>query len=332
MGPAARVAGTGVLCYACTQDDVWFLLGREREVVGWKQGSRKWSAFSGKLENHERTEEAAAREFVEESCASVPLDESMQLPTRAEEVARILSGEARLERTVVGRCEELSHVTFLKRIPFTDVCSEFERSRARLLYLDGMFRSYYRVKKSCENTPRMLQPGHEFSHSLFTIACVCDKSKKRAATLHLYCDGNTSTVQVAVPHATWEEIKRIEDSLAKLDGFVASLRGDFILEHPAVHIVSIGGHVVNAYVDKAYLEKCEVRWFAVSELQRLYARAMQDGGTFRRFFYESLPDIINTVGQLEHRDLSCSTVGEGVNQRGSASCRRTLCGRTPRNR
>ena len=69
-----RFTGAGVLVYAIDEKDVYVLLGREKETPGWRQGSKKWSSFSGKIEINETPLQTAAREFREETCAAVNLD------------------------------------------------------------------------------------------------------------------------------------------------------------------------------------------------------------------------------------------------------------------
>lgn len=76
-----KFRSAGILPYAIAPNiaqDIYILLGKEEHVPGWKHGSNKWCDFSGGATCEDiDIETTAAREFVEESLAMVPLHKRM---------------------------------------------------------------------------------------------------------------------------------------------------------------------------------------------------------------------------------------------------------------
>lgn len=64
------IFGAGVLPYAWKDNEIWFLLGKERRDDTW-EGSEKWSSFGGKRELNQTVEQTAIREFYEESMGTI---------------------------------------------------------------------------------------------------------------------------------------------------------------------------------------------------------------------------------------------------------------------
>src|SRR5438105_4338369 len=68
----------GVLCYSIppNSDEIFFLLGRECHIIECKNLVRKcWCDFGGKMEQGEKEEDTASREFFEESMGIVCTNE-----------------------------------------------------------------------------------------------------------------------------------------------------------------------------------------------------------------------------------------------------------------
>jgi hypothetical protein len=168
-----KVCGGGVLCYAVHHGKVYFLLGREAYVPGWRFGSSRWSDFAGGAHSgdeqlnsvdEEAGIEAATREFVEESMCAVPLTSvgDQTLPTcedatwsyeRAYALTRrLLSSGAYTAKLIerVRRGKSL-HVTFLKRIEYIpDLPVRFARMRRQLVDLNER---HLQIKSLDERVP-----------------------------------------------------------------------------------------------------------------------------------------------------------------------------------
>lgn len=76
-GPEKRIRSCGVLPYSVIRGNVYVLLGKEKFDPKWRD-SDSWSAFGGRMERGETYEEAAAREFYEETGGVVCSLESMK--------------------------------------------------------------------------------------------------------------------------------------------------------------------------------------------------------------------------------------------------------------
>ena len=140
-----RLTGSGVLVYDRKGKEIHVLLGRGSETPGWRQGSHKWSAFSGKVEFQEGALEAAAREFTEEAWACVPLrDDSAPTSTAREAV----------EQSTLVKGEHLLYCTYQLRMPYAQFDKVFADTRAQLLELNAVFRCFYRAKKLADAAPR----------------------------------------------------------------------------------------------------------------------------------------------------------------------------------
>lgn len=140
--PPGKIVGASLLCF--TIDPVWFrvyfLLGKERHIPGWRRGSGKWSEFGGSVSRDAPTaEETAAKEFLEETLAVVKFFERDTLPRPDYgDIAQSLKrGEYIFKINVVfGTVEEpRHHVTFIKQIPWDpDAPTRFKACRDLIIH------------------------------------------------------------------------------------------------------------------------------------------------------------------------------------------------------
>ena len=293
----SRLVGAGVLCFSRdVGGDVWVLLGKERDVVGWRQGSRKWGAFSGRAEEGESAAQAAAREFVEETCGAVGLSGAADV----EAVWRELQEAPFVELTLQSDRGKLnSHVTFLCEVPYdADVSHRFAEVRAQLLHLDVVFREFYNVKKKSETLTRLISPGFVLAPGLVTTNFrVLDPN-----LLFLECceaDGSSTEFALRLSPEAHADARRLHASWLKVLHFVQSHEHLDIFSHPAVRVVCHAGRLTAANVNKAFLEKTDVAWWRLSELERLsYERWKTED--FRRYFLDNMrfitPKIRGLVG------------------------------------
>lgn len=142
---AAKIVGASLLCFVV--DPVWsrvyFLLGKERKMHNWRQGSEKWSDFGGKTSASAPTaEETAAKEFWEESLAVVKYFAHDELPrTEYGDIVRsLMQGEYLFQiRIMFGVASDpRHHVTFVKQIPWDPhVVLRFNKCRRLVLRRHG---------------------------------------------------------------------------------------------------------------------------------------------------------------------------------------------------
>ena len=136
--PGLRPIGAGVLPYMHRKlstggdTEVLLLLGQEEFRCDWNQGGC-WSGFEGRAHDGEDMYKTAAREFVEETMASVPINNSTDIETVAQSLR---DGHYTLSLCVTQTPRKPHygttryHVTFLVEIPWNeDIPSIFDRVR-----------------------------------------------------------------------------------------------------------------------------------------------------------------------------------------------------------
>lgn len=251
-----------MLCYAREAGRVLLLLGKERETPGWHQGSNKWSGFSGKLEQGETPLGGAAREFLEESCAAVAPDGSETPPT-GPELERALGALEVVERSAETAREKVVHHTYLMQLPYGPYPARFAQMRRALLDIDAVMGGFHLLKKKSPRVPKLFLPGFQAGDLVVTDFGLSDGdvvTELRSPTerVHLsFAVTPTVAADVAELRAAWTAV------LALLDANLP------LLAHPAVHVRRRHGSVIAAYVDKVYLEKCELAWWPLDEVLQL---------------------------------------------------------------
>lgn len=304
-----RVASAGVLCFSERVDGkIVVLLGREKETIGWRQGSNKWSSFSGRIEAGEEVSEGAAREFVEESLAVVPLTTSMTTPVCVSDVSEVLRSKGRqIQLYMRGREQSavpaVMHVSFLQKVPYVDYPVRFRALRTVLLECDTRFRAYHKTKKSADCLPRLLFPGYRLSSVLTVISGRV--LRQGTVELSIWDDilGVVLKQHICLSGAAAREAHDVYETWADVLNYIERNKNHHALSHPAVSIQRVSQFVVGAYVNKCYLEKSEMKWWSVEELERAGKQRPQE---FRRFFGDAIPELVAAVRSA----AECSTGSE----------------------
>jgi len=297
-----RLTGAGVLVYTVHQGEILVLLGRERETPGWRQGSHKWSSFSGKVESHENALQGAAREFAEEACACVPIA-GQEVPTKVQDVADMLRLHARaVEQSSQSKGERLVYFTYIVRVPHHPYEDYFARTREKLLELDAVFRNFYRVKKQVEGAPRFFLPGFVLSARITVVSFHVSSDTEVEVTMHEE-DSLADLVTVfSVSAEVAMNLRELEEAWQEVQDFIRARSHDPIFSHPAVNVETSRKQIVSAYVNKAYLEKCEIRWWKLSDLLRLQEQPWNSADSpFRRLFLENVSTLARHVMHLEEQ-------------------------------
>ena len=284
-----RVTGAGVCCFSRRPSDgaPVVLIGREKMTVGWRQGSNRWSGFSGKLESSESVAQGAAREFVEESLGVVPLSLEMRVPVAIVIVGNELEKcEDLLEVVTRARSdgEDCTHITFLKHIPYGPYPEEFARVRALLLRCDECFKSFHRRRKQADWLPRVIFPGYRISHFL-TVVMAEALPNGNAVRIGAWDSGACAleTFEFELSRQAVEDAKGVYSNWGAVRDFVSQLPAE-ILKHPALQLLRAGGRIVSAHVNKGFLEKSEIKWWSLEELDFTCIAAPDN---FRHFFQET---------------------------------------------
>jgi 8-oxo-dGTP pyrophosphatase MutT (NUDIX family) len=295
-----RLTGAGVLAYTVHRGEILVLLGRERETPGWKQGSHKWSSFSGKVEANEKPIQGAAREFAEEACACVPIG-GQQIPARVSEVEEMLRRHARpVEQTTLARGERLVYFTYIVRVPYAPYDEDFCRTRERLLELDGVFRNFYRLKKLADAAPRFFFPGFVLSAHITVVDFRVLSDTEVEVRMHEEGVSAELVSVFSISAETVAPLRALQAAWEDLQDFIRARSHDPIFSHPAVNIVTSRKCIVNAFVNKAYLEKCEIKWWKLSDLLRFLEQPwLHHESVFRKLFLENLATLAKHIMLVE---------------------------------
>ena len=302
-----RLTGAGVLVYTVHNGEFLVLLGKERETPGWRQGSHKWSAFSGKVEGHEDALHGAAREFIEEACGCVPATAS-HFGASVAKTAELLKQHALIvEQNTMGKNETLVYCTYVTRVDHAPYSERFASTRRKLLELDTVFRQFYRAKKQADVVPRFFLPGFVLSSRIVVADFHVVTDTEVEVTMHEQ-DCDTDLVSVFVVDAGVADLLRaLEEAWRQVRHFIRVRQADPIFEHPAVNIVNSKDIIVSAFVNKSYLEKCEIKWWKLSEvlsLQQDYSWNSPDP-PFRKLFLDNMTVIARHIFLFEQKYQDC---------------------------
>ena len=126
--PTSVNTGASILTFSISPQwgDVYFLLGKERHNIHWPEGSGKWSDFGGARKVDDKCpEETAAREFLEETCASVKYFKNDRLPLVSHKpiLQSLLHKQYTFKFYISYNEVDSEHfVVFVKQIPWDPEC------------------------------------------------------------------------------------------------------------------------------------------------------------------------------------------------------------------
>ena len=232
--------GSGIVPFSVAQDgQIYVLLGRERFVPLWRSSCR-WSGFEGSRLQDETIEEAAAREFSEESLEMLmPYNEARDMLISKDYEARItLHAES-------PRSEKRLHCTHCIRVPYDpDLPLHFDTRRSQLEFIDRLAQELRYMKSD------------EFPNSLGHIEEVYDHTfGARTRAFDNMC-------------GKWHDYEEpLSDRILAWNKLRNRLERALIV-HSAITVVREGPEysLQDVHVSKDYLEKDSVRWWTVEEL------------------------------------------------------------------
>jgi hypothetical protein len=282
-----KVTSAGCVFTARSAGTVYVLLGRERIIDGWSDGSNRWSAFSGKVIPGEDSESCAAREAFEES---------LGLPFGAENThdraKRLISDRTigRVEFSVQGSACICKNVLNVVRIDYDcNLPYKFGYIRSRLEHINRTRRVYTRNKKLHGSAPDICIPGAKLSERVTVVKSriihptCCDVRLVDVETLQ------NINVTLVLDQKQFNDVSMVLDAHREfVDGLSRSPKD--ILKHPAVYKTEINSEVVDVCVSQSFMEKSEVRWWNIEDLK--IAIRNENAKDFRPHFFHLLPQII----------------------------------------
>lgn len=313
-----KICSAGILPFAIAPNaanDIYVLLGKEETIPGWNFGSHKWCDFSGGTDRNDiDVETTAAREFVEESMAVVPLKidskSEKHIFIRVEDVYQDLKEGNYTHKITMKKPNKtedhrvLKCVCYLKQIPWQpELPAHFDAVRHRLFHIRSLSRRY---QESISDFPTCVPlPGRVTETEYLT-----PKSKiSTVVNMHLSDQNN------GIRYAYWTKGEGIEYQITQFDQISQlitenspistkstldppsemkmrkvvdlwqRLRRAFYLlpycmrDHPALDVKMVPNTalIISVGVKNCYLEKESASWWSLPRLSEV----IQHGGSFR---------------------------------------------------
>ena len=199
-------------------------------------------------------------------------------------------------------------------MPYAPYDEEFARTRERLLELDNVFRNFYRIKKLTDSAPRFFFPGFVLSPQITVVNFRVLSDTEVEVRMHEEGESDELVNVFSIGAETVDLLRPLQEAWEDLQDYIRARSHEAIFSHPAVNIVTSRDCIVNAFVNKAYLEKCEIKWWKLSELIRIQDQPwIQSENAFRKLFLENLATLAKHVLLVEEsRDDSLLRLGPKV--------------------
>lgn len=294
--------GAGILPIANDRNGVpHLLLGRERWVPSWK-GSCRWSGFEGSRKFPEDVCRAASREFIEESMGVVRLvrERGTGGSTHTTVMSRIK--ERKFWRRIVlritnDRRSERYHCTYILPVQFDEaVPTRFQQTRQSIEHIDRLNQEWVHSRPPC------LGETHEH------IGHVID-TDDRVTVIKL-----TSTAP-CILRSPWSIVEDNSDHVSAVfadPGEVEAIRHWIglrekieraLISHPAVSVTRDTNwqRLQTVRIHHDFLEKDQVRWWSINELDAVIDGRGQSGpDRFRPYFLPVLQTALYEMHSVYH--------------------------------
>ena len=263
------------------------LLGRERWLPSWK-GSCRWSGFEGSRKDGESVMATAGREFDEESMGVVMPGRQVMDRIRENDVALRVVLQVLMERR-----PRRFHVSYLLPVPWDAALPQrfFDQRRA-VERIDRLITEFVYLRPSCFGEADSEHIGPIPDDAGATVTCL-KRASDAAATISASPpwtarDDGCTTASFDDPF----DVRRIllwAKARAKLNAALATCH------HAAVRITrdSTWGELQHAELVNDYIEKDQIRWWSLAELDSVIAqRGIHDTERFRPYFLPVLQAIV----------------------------------------
>lgn len=279
--------GAGVVFCAThpVTNELQLLLGRERWSAAWK-GSCRWSGLEGSRKAEESMEDVAVRECTEESLGVCSTADAVRERIRQRDYWFRLVLKIQNPRKVAERY----HCTYVMHVPWNaDLPAIFSKTRGQLEHAERLslelnhtkpdaiarvphvgrvlkMEDHTRVERRIDDEPGVIQPPWEV-----------DPNDGRYVTLRVDDEKTERDLQ------RWNEVR------GKLQRAV--------IDHPAARVTRHDNIVERVSISHDHMEKDQLRWWSISDLERVVAqRGTDDNERFRPYFMPVLQTIVE-----EHR-------------------------------
>jgi len=246
--------------------------------------------------NNETPEQAAAREFIEETLALVGDITKGNYSQAIETMALTVQQAFPIENIMNKNSNTCRHVTYLLPVPYKDYPRHFQTCRQRMIAMDSVFQLFHKAKKiHLENISKILLPGSTISNGLVVRDTRVLNDKE--VEIEIWCDADaTKSYHVfVISNSMMNDFKRLIEKWRALVRFVEQNIDQLPVDHPATHIFKVGGAVCNAYVDRNFLEKSQLQWWTLRELRQISENKNSYRTLFRPQFLEFMDCIVSTI-------------------------------------
>ena len=267
--------GAGILPYSINPDgELHLLLGRERYLPLFR-GSCRWSGFEGGRKDGESVDEAAMREFQEESLQVVTSD-----------AASLLSGHTLkvVLRIANDRKKERYHCSYVCSIPWdAGLPASFQATRMALEQIDRLATELRMTRPACLETSGDILEVTELDDDRIRVRRVLQgipSILRHPWTIE--ADGMVIGTFEARDARCLREWSAVRDRLQRA-----------LFAHPALTVRRTDSFVQEVLLQKDYLEKDQVRWWSESRLRAVMSGHGQLGNErFRPYFLPVLQTVL----------------------------------------
>ena len=298
--------GAGIIPISVDTDgDIKVLLGRERFVNQWR-GSCRWSGFEGARKEGETMRDTALREFQEET---------LDVVSRIEDVTRCVTDRQYYIRIVLKISNERKpdryHATYVLAVEWDeDVQSRFQKTREHVEYVDRLAQEWHHLRPPLLGERDVdVGPVRDMGDGSCVVwRTVTDDTRVVAQPRWTQDEGNPTLLRAhadAAECASLQAWDRVRDRLHR------ALRE----QHPCIRCRrdATWGLLQDVAVERDYLEKDQVRWWSLPQLEAvLDGRGQWGGERFRPYF---LPVLQTLVDELRTKP---PVVGCGCGDQGEA--------------
>ena len=155
----SSIVGAGVIPISIVNNNVKFLLGKERYINHWR-GSLKWSGFEGGKKFNEKIKDTACREFMEESLAVISLSKDHNGVKYSDLIRDIIKNENYFARIILcinhnngeQPAEKRYHMTYVVEVPYEFECVEkFNQTRKKLIDFHFRLTQFKKITETLVN-------------------------------------------------------------------------------------------------------------------------------------------------------------------------------------
>lgn len=342
------------------EGDMFFLLGKEEVIPGWKYGSNRWADFGGGVDAEDRDmEETSAREFVEETMAVIPFNgvnrqlvrgnhaptnqhHAKSLFTSIDELSQSLRDESFRHKIIMSQTSarpspkksestpvvhNRSTVTYIKQIPWDpNLPRYFDSIRRKMVKLRNTAASYHEQVPLV--TDKRIVPGHVSKRGILAnVQYVRDEHSQHCEVLLFIWNSTSRTLrneQYVVKDMPPRQVREFVDSWQLMRQAFYRLP-HALRPHPGIKVdfVENTSLITDVAVNRCYFEKQSVQWWSLHRLKEV----IKHGGTFRGDLFRSkfLPVLAVGLKLMEESSNDSDESSNLPNPPSQEKCEQTKC-------